>query len=162
MKIFGHLVAYLILAGAVYFAYLLVTSNDQTRIAVLTALVSVGTLIYTQTLASKREIAARQFAKKSEAYEEIMRTLGSLMSSSRKGEAIDENQLLEQLSEIIPKLMVWAGPEVLNAWKRLSTPSDTPLGPVAAAGNLITALRKELGHSDDSSLGQGCSMLALR
>ena len=75
------------------------------------------------------------------------------MSSSRKGEAIDENQLLEQLSEIIPKLMVWAGPEVLNAWKRLSTPSDTPLGPVAAAGNLITALRKELGHSDDSSLG---------
>ena len=152
-KLLGSTFALILVAGAVYFGYLLLTTSAQTQVAVLTAVVSVGTLVYTQNLASKREVASRQFSKKAEAYEDIMRTIGGLMEASRDGVEIDQVDLLRKLSEIVPKLMVWAGPEVLNAWKLMATPSQEPMASVAAATGLITALRKELGHSDDTALG---------
>ncbi len=152
-KILGVAAALAILAGLAYFLYLLLTTSDQTRLAVLTAAVSVGTLIYTQNLNSRREIAGRQFAKKAEAYEEIISEIASLMRSSRREEDVDQDALLERLETIIPKMMIWAGPEVLKAWQKLASPSDSPMGPIFAGGELITALRKELGHSDDASLG---------
>jgi phosphodiesterase/alkaline phosphatase D-like protein len=145
--------ALLIVGGAVYFGYLLITANNQTRLAVLTAVVTVGTLVYTQNLTSRREITSRQFAKKSEAYEEVMRTIGSLMNSNRKNQQINEDELVDQLSAILPKLMVWVGPQVLNAWKLMATPTDEPMGGIKAGSALIAALRSELGHKDDSSLG---------
>ena len=114
---------------------------------------TVGTLVYTQSLTSRREIASRQFAKKSEAYEEVMRTIASLMNANRKGQQVDEAELIDQLSAILPKLMVWAGPQVLNAWKIMATPTDEPMGAVKAGSTLIAALRSELGHKDDSALG---------
>ncbi len=150
---FGLAVVLLIVGGAAYFGYLLLTANNQTRIAVLTAAVTVGTLVYTQSLTSRREIASRQFAKKSEAYEEVMRTIASLMNANRKGQQVDEAELIDQLSAILPKLMVWAGPQVLNAWKIMATPTDEPMGAVKAGSTLIAALRSELGHKDDSALG---------
>ena len=153
MKFLGYVLALLLLTGAGYFVYLLVTTSAQTQIAVLTAIVSVGTLVYTQNLASKREIASRQFSKKAEAYEDIMRTIARLMEATRDGQEVDQVALLKKFSEIVPKLMVWAGPNVLNAWKLLATPSQQPMAGVAAASALIAALRKELGHSDDSALG---------
>ena len=149
----GFTFALLILGAAAYFGYLLITANNQTRIAVLTAVVTVSTLVYTQNLTSKREIESRQFAKKSEVYEEVMRTIGSLMNASRKGQQVDGDELIDQLSAISPKLMVWAGPQVLNAWKLMATPSDEPMGGIKAGSILIAALRNELGHKDDSALG---------
>lgn len=152
-QVFGFTLAILVLFGLGYFSYLLFSASNQTRLAVLTAIVSVGTLVYTHALTSRREIASRQFAKKAEAYEEIMRTIGSLTNATRKAQPVDEGELIEKISEIMPKLMVWAGPEVLNAWITMSTPSAEPMGALHAGSKLITALRKELGHSDDSSLG---------
>ena len=148
---FAFAISMLLILG--YFSYLLMSASNQTRLAVLTAIVSVSTLVYTHVLTSRREIASRQFAKKAEVYEEIMRTIGSLMKSTRKKELIDENLLIENLSEIVPKLLVWAGPGVLNAWISISTPSTEPMASVQSASRLITALREELGHSNDSSLG---------
>ena len=149
----GSLLALVLICGFGYFLHLLIASDNQTRIAVVTAMVTVGTLVYTQTLTSKREIAARQFAKKAEAYEEVMATIAGLMKASHKGEEVDETALVDSLSAIVPKLTVWAGPEVLQAWILMSTPTDKPLGGLVAGSTLITALRKELGHENDSVLG---------
>lgn len=161
VKFLGHAFALLLLAGFAYFSYLLITTSAQTQVAVLTAVVSVGTIVYTQNLASRREIESRQFSKKAEAYEDIMRTIGGLMEASRDGVEINQINLLRKLSEIVPKLMVWAGPDVLNAWKLMATPSQEPMASVAAAAALITALRKELGHSDDSALGSFGALSAI-
>ena len=92
--------------------------------------------------------------KKAEAYEEIMGTIAELINSNRKGEEVDEADLIEKLATIIPKLMVWAGPDVLVAWKQMATPTDDPLGGLKAGTALISALRKELGHENDAQLGQ--------
>jgi len=149
----GRLAALFIVGLACYFIYLLVISSDQTRLAVLTAAVSVGTLVYTQNRNTKREIESRQFSKKAEAYEEVISSMAFLMDASRRGEEVDQNQLMNRLAAVVPKMMIWAGPPVLQAWERLSTPSDDPLKAVTDGADLITALRRELGHTDDSSLG---------
>ena len=152
-KALGVVFAFGILGAAGYFFYLLVASSDQTRLAVLTAIVSVGTLVYTQHLNSRREIASRQFAKKAEAYEEIIGAMTSLMDASRRGVETSQEDLLERLAAIMPKMMIWGGPDVLAAWKRLSTPGEDPMSSLIAGSELVSALRKELGHSGDSVLG---------
>lgn len=156
-KGFAHLVgqmsAVLVALLGVYFAYLLIVTSDQTRLAVLTAAVSVGTLIYTSNKNTKREVDARQFSKKAEAYEEIMITIFEMTNVNRKNSTVNAEDFTENVRKILPKLMIWAGPEVLSAWSALSNPSDLPLGPLIAGNNLIAALRKELGHSNDASLG---------
>jgi hypothetical protein len=152
-NLIGQLLALGVVAAVGYFLYLLVSSTDQTRLAVLTAIVSVATLVYTQFLTSKREIAARQFAKKSEAYEEIIGTITSLMDANRRGEPIDDSVLMDRLAGFMPKMMIWGGTDVLQAWRVMATPNDLPMGSLMAGSSLITALRKELGHSNDSALG---------
>lgn len=149
----GLLVGLGLIGLGAYVLYLLIVSGDQTRLAVLTAAVSVATLVYTQTKNTKREVEGRHFAKKAEAYEEIITTISDLMNATRKNEQVDETELVERLADIIPKLMIWAGPEVLLAWQRMSTPSDDPLASLVAGNDLIAALRKELGHSSDHLLG---------
>ena len=79
-----------------------------------------------------------------------MQTIGSLMNANRKSQQINEDELVDQLSAILPKLMVWAGPQVLNAWKLMATPTDEPMGGVKAGSTLIAALRSELGHNDEA------------
>ena len=141
-------------AAASYFLYLLFVSGDQTRLAILTAAVSVGTLVYTQNKNTKREIESRQFSKKSEAYEEIISSIASLTNAVRREEEVDQAQLTEQIASIIPKMVIWAGPDVLQAWERLSTPGGDSQQAVIAAAELIGALRRELGHANDSKLGR--------
>lgn len=160
-KIIGLVLALTIIFGIGYFAYLLMTANNQTRIAVLTAAVSVATIVYTQNLTSKREIAARQFTKKSEAYEEIMATIGMLSTATRKSQSVDEEELVDRLAQVMPKLMVWAGPEVILAWKRMCIPKDDPIDALQSGAELIAALRSELGHSDGTSLGPFGAMSAM-
>ncbi len=152
-KIIGGVAALAILAAAGYFFYLLVVSSDQTRLAVLTAIVSVCTLVYTQHLNSKREIASRQFSKKAEAYEEIIGAMTSLMDASRLGMESSQDELLERLAKIMPKILIWGGPDVLKAWIKLSTPDENPMAALIAGSALVTALRKELGHTGDAALG---------
>ena len=161
LQLVGFVIAILAFAGLIYFLYLLATASDQVRLAALTAILSVGTIVYSHSLTSRREIASRQFSRKSDVYEEIMATISSLMNSTRKGEQVNDNKLIEEISAILPKLMVWAGPDVLLAWIRMSTPNGEPMAALQAGGHLITSLRKELGHLDDSSLGPLGALSAL-
>jgi hypothetical protein len=149
----GQLLAVLLVAAAAYVLYLLISANDQTRLAVLTAAISVGTLVYTQNKNARREIDSRHFARKAEVYERILSIINELMVASRNNEELPEGYLLEQLTAIQPQLLIWAGPEVLRAWQGISEAPDEGNGPLIAGNNLMAALRKELGHHNDEVLG---------
>lgn len=151
--LFGQLAGVFFALLAVYFIYLLVTTSDQTRLAILTAAVSVGGLIYTNSKNVRREVEARHFAKKAEAYEEIIQTIFLFMNATRKNKILSHDDVTDKIGEILPKLMIWAGPEVLSAWNDLATQSDDPFAPLVSGNGLIAALRKELGHTKDASLG---------
>jgi hypothetical protein len=149
----GIAIAIIAVLLTVYFSYLLVTSSDQTRLAVLTAAVSIGTLVYTQSKNTKREIEGRQFAKKAEAYEEILTTLAEVLAANRDGIEVDEKALVDKLTRIQPKLLVWAGPDVLRAWQRMSSANEDPLVGLVNGNELMAAIRRELGHTSDTQLG---------
>ena len=154
MKWVGILAVVALAAAVSYFLYLLFVSSDQTRLAILTAAVSVGTIVYTQNKNAKREIESRQFSKKAEAYEEVISSIASVFNTLRREEEIDQAQLTERLASIIPKMVIWAGPDVLQAWERLSSPGGDGQQAVVAGVELIGALRRELGHTNDAKLGQ--------
>ena len=63
--------------------YLMWTASNKVKLGVLTAIVSVGTLVYSQRSNLNREIEARHFLQKSKIYEEIIDTLGSLFKESK-------------------------------------------------------------------------------
>lgn len=157
----GHKIGYFlglvfvpaVTALIVYFAYLLVVSSDQTRLAVLTAAVSIGTLVYTQARNTRREIEGRQFSKKAEAYEEILTVLTKVMRDSRDGKDFDEKSIVDWMTKFQPKLMIWAGPDVLRAWQRMATPSEDPIAGLVSGNELMSAIRRELGHNSDAQLG---------
>ena len=133
------------------------TASNQVKLGVLTAIVSVGTLVYSQRSNLNREIEARHFLQKSKIYEEIIDTLGSLFKES-KGWAESEGGdiLARKLFDIQSKLLVWAGPDVLHAWEGIKTgPSDSSnIGEMfTRVEQLLRALRKELGHSNDDQIG---------
>ena len=150
---FGQVLGALILAGILYILYLLVSAGDQTRLAVLTAGVTVGTLVYTQNSNARREIDSRHFARKSEAYEEILRILNEFITAEATGKKVRQPEIVKRLADLQPRLLIWAGPKALRAWQLLSEGHGGELGFFNAAQSLIAALREELGHSRDSELG---------
>jgi hypothetical protein len=135
------------------FIYLLASSSKEVILAVLTAAVSVSSLLYTQNKISKREVAARQFAQKAKAYESIISTMGNLFKATKGWVAeTDEQTLAEQLFDIQSELLVWAGPDVLKAWVDLKAGGTGPQT-FLVFEKLLRALRAELGHVHDDKLG---------
>lgn len=150
----GQLFALLLVLLAGYVVYLLLSASDQTRIAVLTAAVSLGTLVYSQMKNTQREIAGRQFAQKSKAYQDVIATIGD-MFKAEKGwiEATDTDALAKRLFDIQTDLLIWAGPEVLSAWNDLKNGDGGMETTFRMTERLLRALRRELGHADDDKLG---------
>ncbi|MBA3577208.1 MAG: hypothetical protein H0W39_06325 [Sphingomonas sp.] len=133
--------------------YLLASSSKEVMLAVLTAAISVASLLYTQNKISKREVAARQFAQKAKAYESIISTIGELFKTTKGwAKKTDEEELAKELFDIQSQLMVWAGPDVLKAWNELKTDKPAPQT-FAVVERLLRALRGELGHTNDNELG---------
>jgi hypothetical protein len=148
----GQMLAVLLVIAAVYTLYLLLSASDQTRLAVVTATISVVTLVYTQNRNTKREIDSRQFAQKAAAYEQIISTIGNLLKASKGWiEEEDQEELAKKLFDIQSQLLVWAGPEVLLAWNDLKGLGGDETYRIME--RLLRALRAELGHTGDNQLG---------
>jgi len=135
------------------FIYLLASSSKEVILAVLTAAVSVSSLLYTQNKISKREVAARQFAQKAKVYESIIATIGEIFKRAKGWtEEPQGDELAKELFDIQSQLMVWAGPDVLKAWDDIKDMGKAPRS-FLVVDTLLRALRAELGHVHDDKLG---------
>jgi hypothetical protein len=139
-----------------YIGYLLVNSSNQTRLAVLTAAVSVATLVYAQTQNTKREVAGRLFEKKAEAYEQIMVAMSDAVE---RGGFYDADQLSK---EALSKLLIWADPGVLFKWQWASGRHEDRIKLEDNVNELIIAVRRDLGHAKDLNNTQFGNMLLSR
>jgi hypothetical protein len=138
----------LFIAAVGYIGYLLINSSNETRLAVLTAAVSVATLVYAQTQNAKREVAGRLFEKKAEAYEQIMVVVSEAVRRGNLNSLADD----QLLKSILPKLLIWGGRDVLWVWSRALAPRQDPIDSAKAVNELLTAVRQELGHTPDRNL----------
>lgn len=101
-----------------------------------------------------REINARHFANKRENYMRIMNSIFDALMSEKTGKRISESKLRKEIIEFKKELMIWGGPEVIDAWNRFEVNSaNQDLDSkeiIVEMERLLRSIRKDLGHNDRS------------
>lgn len=138
-----------LLALAVY-SWSQADANTRFGVLVGAGTIIAGVLAHQQT--KKREIAARMFAEKRKAWVSFL-DLFFQMAKARSG-SLSQNDLQQQMLAFKKDLIVWAGPELLQAWNSLDTRlaggtrGIDPEQMMVELDQILGLIRKDLGHSD--------------
>ena len=108
--------------------------------------------ILTNFYTKKREINARHFSEKREAYGKIIDIVFEIISSTKSGKSVPEKTLVTKIMMFKKELIVWGGSEVIQAWNKFeleSEKTDTDLNEILVGmEHVLRAIRKDLGHDD--------------
>ena len=119
--------------------------------------------VLTNFFTKRREINARHFSEKREAYGKIIDIIFDIILSTKSGESQPDNALMNKMMGFKKELMVWGGSEVIQSWNEFEMESERvngdPKKVLAKVESVLRAIRKDLGH-DDHQLKFG-SLLAL-
>ena len=123
-------------------------------------IVSVAGLLFAAMLTNyytrQREVRARHFQEKRDAYETIIDLILDMFQSVKSKRSMSEKDMHKRMLDFKKGLMIWGSASTIRLWNRVETettpdnPSDTP----PLMEDLFRAIRKDLGH-DDSSLPFG-------
>lgn len=161
-NLLGLIAALIVLFGlAVGFGYLsqrmVADFNGQIALGCLTFLGGIWLAFWNVRKSREKEAESRIFAQKAAVYEDLVNILRDLFMA-QKGWAKEksENQLAKSLMVIRYKMIVWGGQDTIRAISAFeAVPDDAPIGDrFLAASNLYTAIRRDLGHQDDSEFGE--------
>ena len=155
---------FFIVAAAIIMLVVLVVgiwnADPNVRAALVAAIGMFAVAILSHRQIKKREIDARHFVDKREAYMKFMDLFFDVMKGQRLKKPAKDSKLVEDLATIKKYLMVWAGAEMLDAWERFesqaqaATSNPDPTKTLMSFDNLLRAIRKDLGHND-TLLDQG-------
>lgn len=120
-------------------------------ITILVALL--GALI---TFASNLQIQIRneQKPKKTEIYEKVINFFfDSILATKLERQSKTEKELVQGFADMTPDLILWASDDVLNLYiefRQLSTSNlnDSSRNPSLLFGQMLLAMRKDLGHQN--------------
>ena len=154
---------FIVVAAVIMFVVLVVglwNADPNVRSALLAAIGMFLVGIWSHRQIKKREIDARHFVHKRDAYMQFMDLFFKLMRGQRLKKTTKDSQLVDSLSTIKKHLMIWSGPEMLDAWEKFedetqeSVSNPDPKDVLVRFDNLLRAIRKDLGH-DDTLLAPG-------
>ena len=148
-------------AGVAIVALIVVLVSEEVtpnvKAGVLALIGVVGAAIVTHSLTKKREMEARHFPEKLEAYEAMLGTIVDIFLSKPLGRKLDQKKLANDLVKHKMKAAIWADHDLLMWWIRMSERDVGDLSNREAAlefDKLIRAIREELGK-DDTELDEG-------
>lgn len=143
-----------LIAVAVGLVVSLWNTDPNVRSALVAAIGMFAVALLTHRHIKKREIDARHFVDKREAYMKFMDLFFDMMKGQRLKKPTKDSRLVEDLATIKKYLMVWAGAEMLDAWELFeaqaqdATSSPDPKKALMSLDSLLRAIRKDLGHND--------------
>lgn len=152
----------LIVAGGWFFLLFLRTS-PEIQVALLTVLASVAIAGWAHHSGKKREIAARHFSEKRQAYVKLVDIVFGTVMAGKPGQARKSQQkIAADLLNFKKQLMVWADADFIRYWNEFETELDKlakdetkgDLSPLLLWDRLLRELRKDLGQ-DDAILEDG-------
>lgn len=138
-------------------------SSPEVQAGIIGFIGAVLIAAYTHTNSKKREIEARHFTEKRQAYMQYINLLFGLLHENKNGKPSKREQPLnqqqiKQMMEFKKQLLVWGSAEVIQAYYQFEQACDPEVEgyevtkTLLASEKLFRALRKDLGH-DDSILG---------
>jgi hypothetical protein len=169
-KVLLMLVALALLAGAValiawavhsFFTYVAAVPKEVGAALIAgTATILVATLTVTigRYFERKRDLDALYRDKKTEIYDEFLKEFfGLFFSGGDKPDSPREKELVAFLREFTRKLLLWSGPDVIEAfvaWKDHLTKGKPDAKTISLLEGFLLAIRKDLRHSN-SGLRKG-------
>lgn len=96
------------------------------------------------------------YERKIPVYEKQIAELFKVLMSQKRGESLDEDDLLVAFTEFTEKLIIWGGPRVVRAWRDFRVhdwSSGKPRDGLAVLARLMLEVRADLGNSN-RGLGQ--------
>lgn len=115
---------------------------------------------YLTAVAKERE--ARVFASKAEVYTELIEALWAIFVQSQRGKGqSQQDNVLNKIQAVLPKVFTWAGSGVVKQWSHLhqlsleykSSPADSKSEVlIDSVLELMCAIRKDLGHNDPEDI----------
>jgi len=160
-----------IVVAAGWAAYTLISlflsAEDPLRLGVLTAAVSVIALIYNNARQQVREIKSRHFVEKRQAYQKFFDFLFEMFSASRKGQRLDESQMVDKMQAIVKEIMIWGSAETINEFNSFvrataNPPAEGVPGIFGIVERLMRSLRRDLGHNDRKLEHLGLTKLLIK
>ncbi|PCI40898.1 MAG: hypothetical protein COB46_05785 [Rhodospirillaceae bacterium] len=110
-----------------------------------------ATLI-THNQTKNREINARHFAEKREAYKLMFDLLFDLIESTKNDKKIPEKGLIKKMMEFKKALLIWGGQEIIHSWNDYEKKSEEAMSSeetLMQLESIFRAIRKDLGHDDN-------------
>lgn len=105
--------------------------------------------------AKDKETSSRLFKEKQEAYSELIELIMGLFQSTKKSDSsMPEDQVLQKLQSIKTRLIVWGSFDTIRTLDQMGHASTTdPAKMLSWLGDLLTFIRKDLGHKDPDKSG---------
>lgn len=127
-------------------------ADPDVKLGVITAVGSALAFVINNAVQASRERRARLFESKRLAYDQFFQFLFALFGAQRKGEAVEDEENVENFQEFTRSVMTWGSAETVNALNKYQKDGLLAEGDhVKTFENmerLLRALRKDLGHSD--------------
>ena len=108
-------------------------------------MLSVTLVVHYQT--KKRETNARHFADKRDGYMHLVDLIFELLFSIKEGKSLSEKTMQVKMIKFKKSLLVWGGPEIIEAWNQYELKADENLPSVEyllEMENVLRAVRKDL------------------
>jgi len=154
-KFLGFLLVIFLVVLAGLFVKSLVAAAPGISATIIAGIIAFSVGVYTHTQIRNREIKARHFIEKKNAYMCFFNLVFEIISSFKNKRPIIDDRLINEIWGFKKELMVWGDQEVLQAYREYEEKSAAqPEGILLAVDNLLRAIRKDLGH-DDSKLKPG-------
>lgn len=128
--------------------------NANVILALVTLTVTTWFGLWQFDKTKRKEADARIFAQRAEIYHRFVVTLRDILFSE-KGWAPKKSQaeLTKEMSNITFDMIVWGGQDTIRKMKSMSEQDTPDVGEtLRRMSELYRAIRKDLGHSDDSTL----------
>jgi len=121
-------------------------------LASITGIISIISLIISKWLEYKLKIIEEHRKKKIPVYEELVEYfIKNIVLSERLGqEGLNEQEVMEFLAGITPKLIGWGSNDVISAYnefRALGLEDKNEEKAIQVLDNLLVEIRKDLGHS---------------
>jgi hypothetical protein len=127
-------------------------------VGIITASASIFAVIKSKHAEHRRDIENDLRKQKAPIYEEFSSFLFKVLMTSKTGEVVKEEEMLQFIMDFNRKLIVWGEDNVIKEWsnfKRLHEVSDSPpVMTVIAIERILYAIRADMGHKN-KGLGQG-------
>ncbi len=152
-----YILGFAIVLFSVWMAWVFVNSWEKADDSIKAGLIGLfGMLLVTlivHYLTKKREINARHFADKRDGYMHLIDLIFELLFSIKAGRRLSEKTMQEKIIKFKKSLLVWGGPEIIEAWNHYELKADENLsseGHILELENVLRAVRKDLGHNDST------------